>query len=543
MPTRASVCLRVVAVTALWLTIVGPASAQTPKLIVILVIDQFRADYVESYGHHWTKGLRRLLDEGAWFSEAAYPYLNTVTCAGHATVASGTFPSTHGMVSNGWFDREAGVPVRCTIDPDVPVVSHGPPIDGGESPHRLLVPTLSDELRLQLEGDSRVATFSLKERSAIMLAGHRADAVVWHGGGDTWLTSSAYTQQSVPFLADFIRRRPVSRDYGLQWTRMLPIDQYRYDDDGIGEQPPANWAGTFPHALEGEAGTPDRQFFERWRTSPWSDEYLNAMALAAVERLELGQRGTTDYLGIGYSALDLVGHRFGPRSHEVQDVLIRLDATIGALLDALDAYIGPDTYVIGLSADHGVSPIPEQVAARGIDAGRTANLEVRARLEDALRGFYGPGDRVAGMAANGVYFAPGVYAQLQSDPQALDAAIEVLRSSPGVARVFRGETLPGRRQSTDDLERAAALSYYPERSGDLIIMTKPYWIGGGNAASHGTANLYDRRVPVLLFGAGIRSGRYHQAATPADIAPTLAYLVGVTLAEPDGRVLAEALEN
>lgn len=520
----------------------GPASAQAPKLIVILVVDQFRADYVTTYGHHWTKGLRRLLDEGAWFSEAAFPYLNTVTCTGHATVATGTFPSTHGMISNSWFDREVGRAVRCTRDPDVPVVSYGGQVDGGESPYQLLVPTLSDELRLQLDGDSRVASFSLKERSAIMLAGHRADVAVWHGGGDTWLGSSAHTRQSVPFLADVIRERPIDRDYGVRWTRMLPIDQYLYDDEASGERPPADWEGTFPHVLEGEAERPDRQFFERWRTSPWSDAYLNAMALAAIDALELGQRGTTDYLGIGYSALDLVGHRFGPRSHEVQDLLVRLDATVGALLYALDARVGPDNYVIGLSADHGVSPIPEQAAARGVDAGRLENQWMRARLESALTPFHGSGEGVAGITANGVYFAPGVYERLLEDSQALAAVIEALRNSPGIGRVFRGETLPSRRESTDDLERAAALSHRPERSGDLIIMTKPYWIGG-NAATHGTANLYDRRVPVLLFGAGIRSGRYHQAATPADIAPTLAYLVGVTLAEPDGRVLSEVLQN
>ena len=542
MPRRPSECVRFVAVVALWMAMVGPASAQAPKLIVILVVDQFRADYVTTYGHHWTKGLRRLFDEGAWFSEAAYPYATTVTCAGHATVATGTFPSTHGMISNSWFDREAGRSIRCTRDPDVPVVSYGAQVDGGESPHQLLVPTLSDELRLQLDGDSRVATFSLKERSAIMLAGHGADAAVWHGGGNTWLTSSAYTRQSVPFLADFIRERPIDRDYGVRWTRMLPIEQYLYDDEAIGERPPADWEGTFPHVLEGEAETSDRQFFERWRTSPWSDAYLNAMALAAIDALELGQRETTDYLGIGYSALDLVGHRFGPSSHEVQDVLVRLDVTVGALLDALDARVGPNNYVIGLSADHGVSPIPEQVAARGIDAGRMRNRELRERLENALAPFLGPGERIAGMAANGVYFTPGVYERLQGDSRALDAAIEALRGSPGIDRVFRGETLSGRRESIDDLERAAALSYHPDRSGDLLIMAKPYWIGG-NAASHGTANLYDRRVPVLLFGAGIRGGRYHRAATPADIAPTLAYLVGVTLAEPDGRVLAEALEE
>ena len=525
----------------LWFTSAAFVSAEGPKLLVLLVVDQFRADYVETYGGQWSGGLRRLIDNGAWFTEAAYPYLNTVTCAGHATIATGAYPSTHGMISNSWWDRALNQSVRCTFDPDVEVVSYGIPQEPGESPNRLRIPTLSDELRLQLDSDARVVTFSLKERSAIMLGGHLADVVTWFGRNNAWVTSSVYTKRPIPFLADFIQASPIEVLHGTRWSRTLAATNYLYEDDIEGERPPANWTGTFPHLLEGEQGLPDEQFYERWRTSPYSDEVLGQMAVAALEQLQLGQRASTDYLAIGFSALDHVGHRFGPKSHEVQDVLIRLDITLGRLLDELDRWVGQDRYVVGLSSDHGVSPIPEQMIALGFDAGRLRSRLVREHLESVLEQLLGPGPHVAGMAANSVYLVPTAQRQLAQNSQLRVGVLEGFKEIPGIQKAFFADTLSERRLSEDDLERAAALSYYPGRTGDLVYVLKPYWMSGA-AASHGTANFYDRRVPVVLFGANIKAGRYASVASPADIAPTMAHLVGVTLAQVDGRVLAEALQ-
>ena len=526
----------------LWFTSVAPVSAEGPKLLVLLVVDQFRADYVETYGRQWSGGLRRLIDNGAWFTEAAYPYLNTVTCAGHATISTGTYPSTHGMIGNEWWDRALSQEVRCTFDPDAEVVSYGIPQQPGESPNRLLIPTLSDELRLQLDSDARVVTFSLKERSAIMLGGHLADVVTWFGRNNAWVTSSVYTKRPIPFLADFIQESPIELLHGTRWSRTLAATNYLYEDDIDGERPWPYSKGTFPHLLEGEQGLPDEQFYERWQHSPYSDDALGQMAVAALEQLQLGQRASTDYLAIGFSALDKVGHRFGPKSHEAQDVLIRLDATLGKLLDELDRWVGQDRYVVGLSSDHGVSPIPEQMIALGFDAGRIRSRPVREHLENVLEQLLGPGPHVAGMAINSVYLVPNAQRQLAQNPQLRVGVLEGFKEIPGIQKAFFADTLPERRWSEDDLERAAALSFYPGRTGDLVFVPKPYWISGGNPASHGTANFYDRRVPVVLFGANIKAGRYASVASPADIAPTMAHLVGVTLAQVDGRVLAEALQ-
>ena len=526
------------------------APAPPPKLVVVIVVDQMRGDYVARYGFQWTGGLRRIVDGGAWFRRAAYPYLTTVTCVGHATVSTGAFPRTHGIVGNSWFDRELDRSVTCTWDPSRTNVSYAAPVTGGESPWRLQTATLSDELRVQMPVPARVVTMSMKERTAIMLAGDRADAVVWFNpvaGG--FVTSSAYTSVPVPFVAEFVKANPVTADLGRTWTRTLPDGQYLFADAGRGEKPAAYWTAEFPHAIGARAGTPDAQAFEAWESSPFSDDYLGRMAIASVDALKLGQGDGTDFLGVSFSALDLVGHDFGPASHEVQDTLVRLDRTLGRLLAHLDRTVGAGNYVVALTADHGAAPIPEQTAAAALDAGRLDSAAVRLAAQKAIEAAFGPGLGPVRSQYSDLILPPGVVDKLRRDSQATDEVLRAIKAVPGVAAAFFAEQLQSHAAAGDRDARAALLSYYPGRSGDLIVMPKPYWFfvtadgspQPGSATSHGTMYGYDQQVPLILFGKGIRPGEYTRPATPADIAPTLAYLCGVTLAHADGDVLAEAL--
>ena len=273
---------------------------------------------------------------------------------------------------------------------------------------------------------------------------------------------------------------------------------------------------------------------------PLADEYVGGLAIAAVDALDLGAGSGTDYLAVGFSAADYVGHDFGPWSPEVEDVYRRLDLTIGRLFDHLDRTVGRDRYTVALSADHGVGPIPEEAVALGLDAGRIDRNSVIARVNEVLEPFFGPGAHAVGMAHIEFYFAPGVYDRLVATPDALAAVVDALERYPGVQRVFRGEALRAG-PFADPLTRQVARSYYPGRSGDLVVIPKPYWYTWIRRADHGTGYDYDTRVPLILAGAGIAPGRYTSAAAPEDIAPTLAFLAGVTLAQPDGRVLTEAL--
>ncbi len=526
-------------------------SSNTPKLVVVLVVDQMRGDYIERYGHQWTKGLRRLVKQGAWFRQAAYPYMNTITCAGHSTISTGSFPATHGIILNAWWERETGKQVNCTEDLKAQTISYGSPAKGGHSPMRLQVPTLADEMRAQSGGKTRVVTMAIKPRAAIMLAGHRSDSTTWYeASSGAWATTTAFTAAPVPFMERFMKSHPVERDAGKTWTPLLPESAYQFEDAGPGERPPTGWGDSFPHPLGGSHEKPEAEYYRLWGESPFADEFLGEMAEAAVNALGLGKGPGTDYLGMSFDALDSVGHAFGPHSREVQDMLVRLDATLGRLFAFLDRTVGAKNYVVALSADHGVAPIPERMMREGFDAGRIGTVEVVNRIEKALEPIWGAGKNVARMNYPDLYFLPGVYAKLLADPAAMRAVKDAISGVPGVSRMYGSEELLDARGSEDPMKRAAALSFYPGRSGDMVIVPKPYWffvtnaasLSAGSATTHGTLYGYDQRVPVILMGPGIKSGEYLSAATPADIAPTLALLCGITLAKADGRALSEALQ-
>jgi predicted AlkP superfamily pyrophosphatase or phosphodiesterase len=520
----------------------GPAR-RTPKLVVIVVVDQMRADYVEKFGSHWTGGFRRLMGEGAWFRQAAYPYLTTVTCAGHTTIVTGSFPRTHGIVGNAWWDRAAGKSVNCVSDPDQTLVSYGHPATGGTSTRNMRVPTLADELRVQAGVAPRIVTLSLKDRTATTMAGRRADVATWFDeAAESFVTSSAFAASPVPFVARFIAAHPIEAAFGTAWTKMLPETAYLYADDGLGEKPPAGWTATFPHPFKGRGGnTPDAAFYQQWDESPLSDAFLGQFAEAAIDEFKLGQGAGTDYLAVSFSALDIVGHDFGPRSHEIQDVLARLDVTLGALLAHLDRTVGREHYVLALTADHGVSPIPEQEAAAGVDAGRIRAHDLATRIDQALEPILGPGTYVAHLTYNDLYFAPGIFEKLQANPEAMHAALDAARSLPGVARVFRGDELTGVALADDPIRRAAQESYFPGRSGDFIVVPRPYFLATSDATTHASPYGFDQHVPMFLLGQGIARGQFETVTSPADIAPTLAFLCGITLPAADGRVLNEAL--
>ena len=524
-------------------TLHSQPSIAPPKLVVLIVVDQMRADYIDRFQGNWSRGLKRLVRDGAWFRKAAYPYLQTVTCAGHATISTGALPHVHGIPANQWWDREAGRQMACTEDPSVTNLGYDGPGKEHNSGYRLKVPTLSDVLRT--ERGARVVTLSVKTRSAIMLAGHGGDAVTWMSeGSDTWLTSSAFTPALVPAVKAFIDANPVDADYGKSWTRLLRPSRYREPDDDKAERPPGGWTPAFPHVLNGTVGKADATFRAQWDISPYADAYAGRLAAALATAMQLGQHDTTDVLGISFSATDRIGHKFGPDSQEVQDQLAHLDRTIGAVLDHLDAAVGQDHYVVALSADHGVTPVPERLLRSLKDGGRVGTADIINRIEAKIGAALGAEKHVAMLDGRdmNLYFLPGVYQKLLAAPPLLKEVVDAIESAPGVRRAYRAEQL---RQpdpsSSDDWLRAAALSYVDGRSGDMMITLRPGWISSADAATHGTATDDDQRVPIIFAGAGIKPGHYDQPATPADIAPTLAKLCGIALPHAEGKPLIAAL--
>jgi predicted AlkP superfamily pyrophosphatase or phosphodiesterase len=520
------------------------ATSARPALVVVLTVDQFRADYIDQYSERWTGGLRRLLREGAVFTRAAYPYGGTVTCPGHATIGTGALPVTHGIVGNAWYDRATRRLVACAADPTVESVPFGG-ATGRErhSPASLKIPTLADELQRQGANAPRVVSVALKPRSAIMVGG-RGDpdtVVVWEEDDGTWATSTAYASAPWPDVDAYIRSHPIAAAYGQSWTLLRRPDTYRHTDDAAGEGTPTNWTRTFPHLLDSPNGKPDGVFVSRWERSPWSDEYVADLAMHLLETRELGRRAATDFLALSLPALDIVGHEYGPRSFEVQDVLARADRTIGRLLDRLDQVVGAGRYVLAFSSDHGVAGIPEQMRRRGRPAGRVPSGAVSAAVEESVRKILGPGTYFARNENLNVSLEPGTVDRLRQIPGAIDAVRDALGAIPGIDRAYGPDELAGTGPA-DAFLRAWRLSYVPGRTGDFVLVPDWNWLVRSTAGTtHGTPHDYDQRVPLVLFGAGVKRGRYASAATPADIAPTLAALVDISLPHATGRALREAL--
>jgi predicted AlkP superfamily pyrophosphatase or phosphodiesterase len=352
------------------------------------------------------------------------------------------------------------------------------------------------------------------------------------------MTSTAFSPKPVPAVKAFVDRDPFEKEFAQVWTLRDPEHLYRSPDAGVGERPRAPRIGLFPHVLKGLTDNRN-DAFNLWRESPFGDAYLSRMAIALVDAFALGQRDATDFLGVGFSSTDTVGHPFGPDSRELEDTVARLDDALGALIAHLDAKVGRDNYVLGFSADHGVAPIP--VTAGG---GVVASDDVRERIEVIMTRHFGKAaTRWVIAGGSQPRLADGALAKLAAQPAVMAEIERAVQTIPGVERLLRTDTLS--EQSRDPLVRMAALSHIPGRSGDFVIVPKRNWLVLGRVGpagtGHGSPYEYDRHVPLILLGGGVKAGRHDRAATPADIAPTLARLANVALPRAEGRVLTEAL--
>lgn len=531
-----------VAAVALGMVAVGreaQAQGRGPTLLVLVVVDQMRADYLSRFDARFTGGFRRLATEGRVYEQAFFPYLSTVTCAGHATLGTGAWPRTHGIILNEWYRRELARVRSCTADAaTTPVQYSGVAEKESHSAGELRVPTLAERLR-QRWPESRSVSLAVKPRSAVMMAGQGATSVTWVGA-DGWQTSTAYTREPLPEVMRALGPRVFERERGLVWERLLPAASYTGTDAGLGERPPTGWTNLFPHPLLSPEHP--KEFLELWQTSPYADEQLGAVAASLVESYALGRRDAVDFLGVSFPAVDKVGHDFGPESHELQDTVIRLDRTLGTLLAALDRLVGRDRYVLALSSDHGVAPVPEQRRAAGESGGRVPLATVADAVNSALTGAgLGPGPHVARVEYTEVYLAEATRAKVTAETMA--PALAAIRALPGVRTVVWTPALASH-DAGDPVVRAMQAGFVPDRSGDITLAPAPYWIfvpgrnpDGGNATTHGSSNDYDQHVPLVFLGAPFAPGRVRDAVSPADAAPTLAATVNLTFTGVEGHAL------
>ena len=482
-------------------------AAPPPKLVLAIVVDQFRYDYLTRFRGDYHAGFERLLTRGAVFTNAWYAAYPTVTAVGHSTFLSGAMPSMSGIVGNEWYDRETGKVVTSVGDDAVKLLGAN---GEGASPKRLLVSTVGDELKMARSG-GKVIGISLKDRSAILPAGHVADGAYWFDPrAGSFVSSTFYFAELPMWVTAYNASRPADGFRGAHWLdHTLPADTSVYA------------------ALEG---------------SPFGNELVESFAERAVQAEKLGQRNVTDLLAVSFSANDYVGHAAGPDSPEVKEMSIQTDRVIGKLFSFLDAAVGMGNVLVIMTADHGVAPVPEVNAARRMPGGRMPQGVVRKAVEAALTDKYGAGQWMLSPSDTAFYFNQEIIRQRKLDAgEAERTAAEAARHIAHVFRVYTREMLLN---GTVDAQvgRRVMNGFYAPRGPDMYVLLEPYWLYGSKGTTHSTTFSYDAHVPVIFMGPGIKAGRFDKQISVNDVAPTLAtYLDIETPSGSVGRCLAEIL--
>ena len=478
----------------------------TPKLVVAIVIDQFRYDYLTRFRSEYSGGLKRMLDEGATFTNSRYRHYQTVTAAGHSTFLTGSTPAMTGIVGNEWWDRTTGAAVTSVSDPDTRLLGG---VGTGSSPRRLLQSTVGDELKASGKG-GKVIGISIKDRSAILPAGHTADAAYWFDSGSGNFVSSTYYFNALPaWVAETNKSHPADKYTGQEWMK---------------------------HKLPAGGSA----LYSELEATPYGNELIQQFALRALRAEKLGTTAKTDLLAISYSANDYVGHRYGPDSAEVHDMALRVDKLIGELLQAAEAQAGAGNVLAVLTADHGVAPTPEENGKRKMPGGRINAAQMLGAVETALTAKFGMSHWVAYSSEAGVY----LNVQPHIDPAEVEtAAANALRGYPHVSRAYTRTQLMNGEMQADEVGTDLRNGFNAQRSGSVLFVLDPYWIVGTTAATHGSPYGYDTHVPMLFLGSQIKAGRYNTNVAPNDIAPTLATILDIeTPSGSVGRVLTEILK-
>jgi predicted AlkP superfamily pyrophosphatase or phosphodiesterase len=544
--------------TTLALTVLRPAEAPAesgpPKLAVLVYFDQLRGDYLTRWdGLYCDGGFHRLEKEGVWFQDCHYPYANTVTGAGHASVAAGCSPDTHGILGNEWYDRAAAAEVNCVEDDRYPRVPPAPKEEPkkpdeksdesskkkkytGVSPKRLLAPTLGDALKEATGGKGRVVSLSFKDRGALLPGGQHPDACYWFDTADgLFVTSEYYRSAPHRWVADYNAGRPAERWLGKEWTRLKPgLDYARYSgpDDAPGEGKGASQGVTFPHPFDGGPKKKKSVYFNQLYNSPFGNEMLLELAGRAVDAEQLGRHDEPDLLCLSFSCNDPIGHVWGPDSQEVLDVTLRTDLIVKDLLAMLDAKVGKGRYVLALTADHGVCPLPEASKARGKDAGREPDDLLKKKANAFLVEKFGGDSKtlyVVEAAHPWVYLNHGLLkAKGLKAEEVAEALAKWLAGRKGIQAAYTHAQLAEGVASDDEIGQMMRRSFVADRAGDVGVVNRPYWIVyGSTGTTHGSPNDYDTHVPLLVYGPGVAGGARRDRVTPQAAAAILARALGI----------------
>lgn len=513
----------------------NPATTDRPEIVVGIVVDQMRYDFIPRFWDLYEDdGIKRLYNEGFSFDNANYRYVPTYTAPGHTSIFAGTNPEVHGIIANNWFDKEKGETIYCAEDYNVEPV--GTDSDAGRmSPHQMLTTTITDELKLATNHQSRSIGVALKDRSAIFPAGHNADGAYWFDpdSGD-FITSSWYHQQLPNWVDEFNERDLLEEYLADGWDLLLDESYYDLsrDDDNPYEGPlPGGDKVTFPYDLEmkyEETGPSLIQYV------PQGNDITTDFAIAAIEGEELGFGEATDFLTISYSSPDYIGHRFGPQSREIQDQYLRFDQEIARLLDYLENEFGEDEFLVFLTADHGAAHVPKYMQDHNIPAGYFYDDEVEEKLVEYSRYHFGT-NLIRAFSNQQVFLEHERMEQENLDSEEVEKKIATyLRQVDGVSGTLAAHDLNST-QFTEGMQAKVQRGHHANRSGDIAAWLDPQWVPfweDKTGTTHFSPYSYDTRVPLLWYGSGIEKGSSARKVGIEDIAPTLGVLLGTTF--PNG---------
>jgi predicted AlkP superfamily pyrophosphatase or phosphodiesterase len=511
-----------------------PQGSGAPRLVVLVIVDGLGYDYLTRHMSLLGKdGFRRLLDQGANFVDARYPFTGTRTATGHASLATGALPSVHGIIANGFFDRTVGDEVDFESDASVKIVGRpaGVPDAPGVSPERLIGSTFADELREGTARRARVVSLSVKARAAAMLGGRRPNGVYWMDEESGKVVTSTYYRQDLPaWVAGINTRMDPDKQFGMTWDRLMP--KATYDQFGLDDQPgeePLHGTRVFPHKITGGLQTPGPDFYDALTNGPYGNQLLTELALASLDGEQLGADDVPDLLAVSFSGHDNAGHPFGPDSHEVLDLFLRLDQQLATIFSALDKRLR-DRYAVLLTADHGLTPLVEVSRASGFKAERIHPDALSAVVETRLDTEFGVGDWVRYFDDENLYLNRELAAQLNAPfDKVCRSAGEALMAVEGIEAYITAQDRIMAAASGDARLTALASWFNPKRSGDVVILVTRFSLmrDDPDGTAHGSSYSFDAHVPLIAYRCGIPVGTWRHSVTPLDVAPTLSALCGV----------------
>ena len=498
-------------------TVTASFSQEKPKLVVGIVVDQMRYDYIYRFWEDFSNdGFKKLINEGHFFRNCQFGYVPTYTGPGHASIYTGTTPAVHGIIANDWYDKNSGEYIYCAGDGEMHTVCNCEQknvdvqsADGKMSPHHMLTTTFADELKL-FNDNSKVFGISLKDRGAILPAGHSADGAYWMDSEGKWITSSFY-MKTLP-------------DYIQNINEGNPAQNYL---KGIWEV-----KGKFNHNLLTKYNLKGSSAI---KSTPFGNTILKDLALEILRNESLGQREATDIFMISFSSTDYIGHQFGPHAPEVKDTYIRLDKDIAELLEKIDSQVGFENTVVFITADHGVVSEPSELLERNIPSGYFDNSIMKKELLTYLNSTYGEGEWIKNYSNNQLFLNQMLITDKDINLEEIQRnCAQFLLKYEWVKNTYTAIQLHENEYS-NSFHSLIQKGYNQKRSGDVIISIqtgwlKSHWESGGT--THGSSYSYDTHVPLIFWGGKIPTGKTDRKVNIRDIAPTIATILGT--AYPNG---------